>query len=95
MCTSAHEAHNLRKKDGEIDVHGLFVPEAIKKVTTALQTAILDGRKDLRVIVGKGLHSKDNRPRLRPEIMKEMERQNIPCHIHASNAGVLILTVPS
>ncbi|KAJ6593848.1 hypothetical protein B0H19DRAFT_841372, partial [Mycena capillaripes] len=74
-----------------IDVHGLFVPEAIKKVETAVQTAILNGRKDLRVIVGRGLHSQDRRPKLRPAIIREMEEQSIPCRIQADNPGVLIL----
>ncbi|KAJ7096376.1 hypothetical protein C8R44DRAFT_644060, partial [Mycena epipterygia] len=85
---------NLSTKDGVIDVHGLFIPEAIKKVETSLQTAIWDGRKDLRVIVGRGLHSRDG-PKLRPAIMKEMQKQSIPCQIQANNPGILILTVPS
>lgn len=67
-------ARNLHNKDGVIDVHGLFVPEAIKKVEKSLQTAILNGRKDLRVIVGRGLHSQDGRPKLRPAIEREMEK---------------------
>ncbi|KAJ6475314.1 hypothetical protein C8R47DRAFT_986360, partial [Mycena vitilis] len=66
---------NLSSKDGVIDVHGLFVPEAIKKVETSLQTAIWNNGKDLRVIVGRGLHSRDGRPKLRDAITKEMQRQ--------------------
>jgi hypothetical protein len=68
------EAHNLSNNDGIIDVHGLFVAEAVKKVETALQTAIWDRRKELRVIVGRGLHSQGRRPKLRPAIMDEMQR---------------------
>ncbi|KAJ7925248.1 hypothetical protein B0H13DRAFT_1600737, partial [Mycena leptocephala] len=78
-----------------IDVHGLFVAEAVKKVETALQTAIWDRRKELRVIVGRGLHSQGRRPKLRPAIMDEMQRQSIPCRIQTDNPGVLILSVPS
>ncbi|KAJ7497242.1 hypothetical protein FB451DRAFT_1017531 [Mycena latifolia] len=92
---SCVEARNLSNQDGVIDVHGLFVPEAIKKVKTALQEAILSDRKDVRVIVGRGLHSQNGRSKLRPAIMMEMERQSIPCQIQANNPGVLILTVPS
>ncbi|KAJ7084334.1 hypothetical protein B0H15DRAFT_784307 [Mycena belliarum] len=68
------KARNLAYKDDTIDVHGLFIPEAMKKVNTALQKAIWDGRKMLRVIVGRGLHSQDGRPKLRPAIMMEMSR---------------------
>jgi len=89
------QARNLSSKDGIIDVHGLFVAEAIKKVENSLQAAIWDGRKDLRVIVGRGLHSQGRRPKLRPAIMEAMQKQSIPCRIQADNPGILILTVPS
>ncbi|KAJ7725875.1 hypothetical protein DFH07DRAFT_853742 [Mycena maculata] len=88
-------ARNLYSRDSVIDVHGLFVPEAIKKVETSLQAAILNGAKDLQVIVGRGLHSHDGRPKLRPAIIMEMQKQSIACQIHPHNPGVLILTVPS
>lgn len=88
-------ARNLANRDGTIDVHGLFIVEAVKKVETALEAAILNGRKELRVIVGRGLHSQDRRPKLRPAIMGEMQKHSIPCRIQADNPGVLILTVPS
>ncbi|KAF7361940.1 Smr domain-containing protein [Mycena venus] len=87
-------ASNLSRKDGEIDVHGLFIAEAVNKVETALEAAILSGRKELRVIVGRGRGSKDGQPKLRPAITREMQKQGIPCRIQAGNDGVLILTVP-
>ncbi|KAJ6586869.1 hypothetical protein DFH09DRAFT_909931, partial [Mycena vulgaris] len=86
---------NLSRQDGVIDVHGLFIHEAIKKVKAALQTAILDGRKHLHVIVGRGLHSHDGRAKLRPAIMSEMQKERIACQIQPGNPGVLIVTIPS
>ncbi|KAF8210176.1 hypothetical protein K438DRAFT_1809119 [Mycena galopus ATCC 62051] len=87
-------AHNPFNKDTEIDVHGLFIAEAVKKVETALEAAILNGRRELRVIVGRGRHSK-NGPKLRPAVMGEMQRQGISCRIETVNPGVLVVTVPS
>ncbi|KAJ7783077.1 hypothetical protein B0H16DRAFT_1297975, partial [Mycena metata] len=69
---------NLRNGDDTIDVHGLFVREAIKKVETSLHAAIRNGRKELHVIVGRGLHSRGGVAKLRVEIPKEMERQEGP-----------------
>ncbi|KAJ7462234.1 hypothetical protein B0H11DRAFT_1735388, partial [Mycena galericulata] len=85
---------NSSNKENVIDVHGLFVPEAIKKVENSLEAAILRGDKELQVIVGRGLHSQDGRPKLRPAITMEMQKQSIPCQVHPRNPGVLILTVP-
>ncbi|KAJ7132803.1 hypothetical protein C8R43DRAFT_895446 [Mycena crocata] len=88
------EARNLSRKIGEIDVHFLFVSEAIKQVEKSLQEAIERGSDRIRVIVGRGLHSHDGRSKLRPAIIAEMQRQGIHCQILAGNPGVLVLTVP-
>ncbi|KAJ7072376.1 hypothetical protein C8F01DRAFT_1243426 [Mycena amicta] len=61
-------------EDASVDVHGLFIPEAIKMVETALHEALLAGATELKVIVGKGKHSKNGRAKLKPAIMEEMER---------------------
>ncbi|KAJ7218118.1 hypothetical protein GGX14DRAFT_439904 [Mycena pura] len=67
-------AGNLSNKDDVVDVHGLFIHEAVKKVESSLHTAILNGRTGLKVIVGRGLHSKGGRAKLRPAIMEAMQR---------------------
>nr|GAT57651.1 predicted protein [Mycena chlorophos] len=81
--------------DAPVDVHGLFVPEAIKTVEKALHDALLAGRNELKVIVGKGKHSKSGRAKLRPAIVEEFEKQGITCQMQNNNSGMLILTIPS
>ncbi|KAJ7262231.1 hypothetical protein B0H12DRAFT_963599, partial [Mycena haematopus] len=87
---------NPLAKDGEIDVHGLFITEAVKKVETALEAAIWNGRRELRVIVGRGLHSRNGPKVLYAALRssKQHDRQGIPCRIEVGNPGVLIVTVP-
>ncbi|KAJ6499355.1 hypothetical protein C8R45DRAFT_113563 [Mycena sanguinolenta] len=87
-------ARNPFDKDEEIDVHGLFITEALMKVENALEAAIRNGSKELRVIVGWGRHSR-NGPKLRPAVMGEMHKQGITCRIEMGNPGALIVTVPS
>ncbi|KAF7315389.1 Smr domain-containing protein [Mycena indigotica] len=81
--------------DVPVDVHGLFIPEAVKIVETALHEALKAGRSEIKVIVGKGKHSKDGKAKLRPAIMEEMEKQGIVCRVQDNNTGMLVLTVPS
>ncbi|KAF7376099.1 Smr domain-containing protein [Mycena sanguinolenta] len=100
-------ARNPLDKNGEIDVHGLFITEAVMKVENALEAAIRNGSKELRVIVGWGRHSR-NGPKVCAErcksktvesictaATKQSNRQGIPCRIETGNPGVLIVTVPS
>ncbi|KAJ7286171.1 hypothetical protein C8J57DRAFT_1050148, partial [Mycena rebaudengoi] len=85
---------NLSQREGTIDVHGLRPLEALEQVETALYSAVCSGKTELRVIVGRGLHSRGRVPVLRPRIMEEMLRQDIPCRTLSRNSGVLVLTVP-
>lgn len=53
-----------------VDVHGLLVKEAIKIVEKKLGEVMKRGDESLRVIVGKGKHSKDGKAKLRPAILE-------------------------
>jgi DNA mismatch repair protein MutS2 len=53
---SAHDLHGGSELAGaavEIDLHGLFVPDALARVEEAVNDAILDGRAQLRLIHGR------------------------------------------
>lgn len=69
---------NMSKKysDGikTIDVHGLFIHEAIAQTEQALRETLQTGGSTLRVIVGRGNHSRDGVPKLKPAIMRVMTR---------------------
>jgi DNA-nicking Smr family endonuclease len=56
-----------------IDVHGLRVAEAVRQTEKALREALTHGFPDIKVIVGKGLHSRNRTPVLKLAIIREMQ----------------------
>jgi DNA-nicking Smr family endonuclease len=56
-----------------IDIHGLKVVEARHRVDRMLADAILAHARRLRIITGRGKHSKDGIPILKRSIIESME----------------------
>lgn len=66
-----HYANNNKNlPEDTIDLHGLFVKEAIQKVEEAVSKAKKEKKKSLTVIVGAGNHSVDGIQRIRPAVEK-------------------------
>ena len=59
-------------------MHGLRVREALLRVERALRDMLLQGAKDLRVIVGRGNHSPNKIPVLKMSVLKAMRRYIFP-----------------
>ncbi|KAF8131691.1 hypothetical protein EV363DRAFT_1103514, partial [Boletus edulis] len=58
---------NNRGRDAcEVDLHGLFVKEAIAYAEKAVTGARQSGYPEIRLIVGQGNHSEKGIPRLKP-----------------------------
>ncbi|KAI1310971.1 hypothetical protein F5Y03DRAFT_344611 [Xylaria venustula] len=53
-----------------IDLHGLFVAEAEKRVQARIRKDQQDGKTHLHVIVGKGIHSTNHVQKIKPAIEK-------------------------
>lgn len=64
------QAHNVDQPSGTIDLHGLFVKEALQVLEKAAADARKDKQSDLTVIVGAGNHSRDGVQRIRPAVEK-------------------------
>ncbi|ESK96666.1 hypothetical protein Moror_6886 [Moniliophthora roreri MCA 2997] len=77
----------------EIDVHGLLVSEAIEATESAFREALRNGQDTLRVIVGKGNHSRDGQPKLRPAVYAAMKKHGFQCSVDSRNPGVLVLSL--
>ncbi|PPQ98212.1 hypothetical protein CVT26_003463 [Gymnopilus dilepis] len=88
-------ARNPLATSSEIDVHGLRPREAFDRIERAIVKAHDEKRTTLRVIVGKGLHSVNQKPTLKPAVLREMQRQGIPCDVDVRNPGVLIVRLPT
>ncbi|KAF5366967.1 hypothetical protein D9758_003908 [Tetrapyrgos nigripes] len=87
-------ARNHESVDGIVDVHGLLVPEAIEVTELAFRDALKNGKNELQVIVGKGKHSQDKLPKLKPAISRAMKKHGIECVVNPRNTGILLLSLP-
>jgi len=72
-------ANNKDLDENTIDLHGLHVTEAIQRVEQRVKQAREEGRKNLTVIVGRGNHSVDGIPKLKPAVERLMAEQAIFC----------------
>ncbi|KAF8650394.1 hypothetical protein AX16_005202 [Volvariella volvacea WC 439] len=74
-----------------IDVHRLRLHEALKVIEEAFRRVLEQGENSLNVIVGKGLHSREGIPVLKPKVIEAMREQGIQCEEDEINPGILIL----
>ncbi|PBK68339.1 DUF1771-domain-containing protein [Armillaria solidipes] len=82
--------NNRNRKPGEIDLHGLYVKEAIAYTDAALEEAKLRGDSEIRLIVGKGLHS-GGAAKVGPAIKNLMRKYHLVAEFDLSNLGVLVV----
>jgi DNA-nicking Smr family endonuclease len=62
-------AHREEPSDSEsVDLHGLSVEQALRRVAQALHAARVRGRTRLLVITGAGWGNPDQKPVLRPRV---------------------------
>jgi len=81
--------NNQDKPTGKVDLHGLYVKEAISYSKMALKEARLRGDSEMRLIVGRGKHSDGGISRLKPVILKTMRVLKVHVHVDPKNPGVL------
>jgi len=74
-----------------IDLHGLYVKEAIEYTERALDKAREKGATYLRVIVGKGIHSTAQGPKIKPAIEELMRNNGVEAEFDPHNDGVLVV----
>ncbi|KAG5643594.1 hypothetical protein DXG03_000602 [Asterophora parasitica] len=87
--------NNKDSKPGEIDLHGLYVKEAIARTDQAIQEAKQRGDSELHLIVGKGLHSKGGSAKIKPAVEELMQRHRLQAELDPHNAGVLVVQINS
>ncbi|KAK0215981.1 hypothetical protein EDD85DRAFT_441237 [Armillaria nabsnona] len=83
--------NNRDRKPGEIDLHGLFVKEAIAYTDAALKEAKLRGDSEIRLIVGRGSHSEGGVAKIRLAIEELMRKYQLVAQLDPSNLGVLVV----
>ncbi|EEB96977.1 hypothetical protein MPER_03795 [Moniliophthora perniciosa FA553] len=85
--------NNKDSAPGEIDLHGLYVKEAIEHTDRALEEAKMNGQREVKLIVGKGLHSTGGVAKLKPAIEALMIKHQLIAEIDPDNAGVLVVQI--
>ncbi|PIL34161.1 hypothetical protein GSI_03872 [Ganoderma sinense ZZ0214-1] len=78
---------------GEVDLHGLYVKEAIRFTDKSIAEARARGDSQIRFIVGKGLHSANHVAKLKPAIEELMQKHGLVAELDEHNAGVLIVSL--
>ncbi|GAC75980.1 predicted MutS-related protein [Moesziomyces antarcticus T-34] len=86
-------ANNEDSPQGTVDLHGLYTSEALERTEQAVRKGQSQGWNELRIIVGKGLHSKDHRQHIAPAVEKMMRDYRLEAHLDPRNAGVLVVNL--
>ncbi|KAG9008266.1 hypothetical protein FRB94_013626 [Tulasnella sp. JGI-2019a] len=86
------QINNKDRKPNEVDLHGLYVKEAIQKTEEAIIGAQIRGDYQLRLIVGKGIHSQGD-AKVKPAIEQLVAKYHLAAALDPQNAGVLVVTL--
>lgn len=66
--------NNKKQPAGSIDLHGLYVKEAIEQVEKAVSNGQRSGLAELRIITGKGNHSVNHQAKIKPAVAQLMQK---------------------
>lgn len=83
--------NNADSGSNEIDLHGLYVKEALWILKKRVMNGIRTNEPHLRVIVGKGLHSQSGVAKIKPAVEQLCQEANLRDSVDKKNAGVLII----
>lgn len=83
--------NNTDSAEDEIDLHGLFVKEAVFFLQTRIAAEVQRNSSHLKVIVGKGLHSQNGIAKLKPAIDQMCTESRLKHYIDKDNTGVLVI----
>jgi len=87
--------NNKDSEPGEVDLHGLYVKEAITRADQAIRNAKSQGQAQINFIVGKGLHSHGGVAKIRPAIEDLIQKHQLSAQLDPNNSGVLIVLINS
>ncbi|KAJ9107499.1 hypothetical protein QFC21_000954 [Naganishia friedmannii] len=93
----AHELSEMgkaetRKKDQVDDEAEEWIYRAIDRTEAAIAQAQRAGQQgEIRLIVGKGIHSAGHQAKIKPAIVELMQKYHLSARIDPQNAGVLVV----
>ncbi|KAI0268722.1 hypothetical protein BC834DRAFT_866928 [Gloeopeniophorella convolvens] len=88
----AFKENNKGRKQGVIDLHGLYVSEAMSQVKLALESKSVAPRPDntFRFITGQGRHSTGG-AKIRPALQDFCTKKGLKHTLDSKNQGVVIV----
>ena len=86
-------ANNADSPPDTLDLHGLYVKEALSKVEEAVQKAQQQNYPQLKLIVGKGIHSRDHVSHVKPAVQRLLSHYHLDAHVDPDNAGIVVVNL--
>ncbi|KAG8958729.1 hypothetical protein FRC03_008850 [Tulasnella sp. 419] len=87
-----YQKHNPRNKPGLIDLHELFVEEALERTEAAINRARQGGLNSLKIIVGKGNNSRNSVAKLKPAVEDWLRENGYKAQLHPKNNGMIVVS---
>ncbi|CAG8548635.1 5524_t:CDS:2 [Ambispora gerdemannii] len=91
LSNKAKEHYKEMENYQELDLHGLFVTEALAYTEQRIQHCKSMKAKNLVIIVGQGNHSIDGVSKLKPAVTELINKYQIRCTPNKPNPGCLFL----
>jgi len=83
------EANNSKHDADTIDLHGLFVKEALQKVEERIEEQKRNGRDHLVIIVGAGNHSPNHVQKIKPAAVELLQKHHVSLTPDKPNHGCI------
>lgn len=84
---------NQNNNINTIDLHGLYIKEAVIALDQRLKIASRSNIKTLSVITGKGIHSDNGNARIKPAVIQFCKNNNLNYEINQRNEGLITIEV--
>ncbi|KAK9764868.1 hypothetical protein K7432_007293 [Basidiobolus ranarum] len=86
------KVNNISLPKDKLDLHGLYVKEALLKVEERIQLCKREKNVDfLTIIVGMGNHSADGVQKLKPAVETWLRQKNLTYSVDTPNRGCLLV----
>lgn len=90
-ASQIYKGKNAYRDANEIDLHGLYVKEALARLSQFIRDAPQSGETTLRVITGKGLHSDRGEAQIIPAVQEALRTKGLRHHTDEANSGVIVV----
>jgi len=91
MAKLIFDEKNKGQPEGVVDLRGLDVENAVNYAKKELESATRRSNHVVKFIVGKDLHAKDAKEKIRPAVEKLCKKRQLSFSLDPADSGVLIV----